>query len=187
MGNPWEQRARQADALIAAGRAQLVDVILEADGAGLSQRAIAELVGRSQPEVARYLANARRTFPTTPQIADSMREHLQAGRDHQALRIMLDGVNSLASLRSPRDIRAFLTRPRSLGDPAWDALLAASVAYRARLAGLEPPRWTRSVKPLDSFWWPAGEWASRARTMTRTPVDFKRLGIWFDARNFTTA
>lgn len=186
MDTSWNQRARAADALIAEGRAQLVEVIVEADEAGLSQRAIANVVNRSQPEVARHLANARRTFATVPQLARSMREHLDAGREHQALRIMLDGVNVIDSLSSSSDTRAFLARPPSLGDHRWDALLAATVAFRARRAGLEPPRWT-AVEPLESFWWPAGEWATRAQTMTRTPIDFKRLGIWFDELNFATA
>lgn len=186
MDASWGPRAQQADALVTAGRAQLVEVIVEADRAGLSQRAIAALVNRSQPEVARHLAKTRRTFATVPQIAQAMREHLAGGREHQALRIMLDGVNVLDRLSSPSDIRAFLARPSPLGDHRWDALLAASVAFRARRAGLQAPRWT-AVEPLDSFWWPAGEWATRARTMTRTPIDFKRLGIWFDEKNFATA
>jgi transcriptional regulator with XRE-family HTH domain len=179
-------RARRADDLVAAGRGLLRDVIVEAAAEGMSQREIARLVGRSQPEVARYLQAARRTFATVPQIVEAMREPLAQGDEHRALRLLLDGVNVLPGLGAPRDVRAFLKRPRSLGDSRWDALVAAAVAYRARTAGLVPPRWT-DVKPLTAFWWPAGEHALRARTMARTPIDFKRLGIWFDERNFTTA
>ena len=89
-----------------------------------------------------------RTFTTMPHIADAMRDHLAAGRDHDALRVLVDGVNILPSLTSPGEIRVFLTRPQPLRDTRWDALLAAAVAYRARLAGVEPPRWTH-VAPLD--------------------------------------
>jgi hypothetical protein len=172
--------------MIDGGRRLLREVIVEAASAGMSQREIALLVGRSQPEVARYLHAARRTFATVPQIVEAMRPHLAAGNEHQALRLLLDGVNALPGLTSRDDVRAFLARPRSLDDRRWDALVAACVAYRARRAGLRPPRWTEAP-PLDTFWWPAGEQALRARTMARTPVDFKRLGIWFDEQNFATA
>lgn len=179
-------RAREADALVESGRAQLRQVILEASDQGRSQREIARLVGRSQPEVARHLREARRTYRTVPQIADDVRACLQQGDEHHALRLLLDGVNHLRYLTVAADVRAFLARPGTVGDRRWDALLATAVAYQARLAGHVPPRWT-DVPPLDAFWWPAGEHALRARTMARTPIDFKRLGIWFDARNFTTA
>ena len=127
-----------------------------------------------------------RTFTTMPHIADAMRGHLLAGRDPEALSILVDGVNTFPSLTSPGEIRVFLARPQPFDDPRWDAMLAATVAYRARLAGVEPPRWTH-VAPLDASWWPAGETDLRERTKACTPMEFEQLGIWFDRAHFATA
>ncbi len=181
-----EERAAEADELVERGRRLLVEVVHEASEQGMSQRQVAALVGRSQPEVARLLAKPPRTVPTVGQVAERMADLVAEGHEHQALRVMLDGVNRLPAPGSPAEARASLRRPASTGDSRWDALLAAAVAYRARLAGVRVPTWT-AVPPLRQFWWPAGERAGRAMAMKRTPVEFKRLGIWFDERNFRTA
>ena len=180
------ERVRRADQLVEQGRSMLREAIVDAAAEGMTQREIAAVVGRSQPEIARHLRVATRTFRTAPEIAQAMTAHLVHGDEAQALRVMLDGVNALPTLTARGDIRAFLTAPRSTGDARWDTLLATAVAYRSRKAGLQAPRWTWRP-PLGQFWWPAGEEAARAQTMRRTPIDFKRLGIWFDERNFTSA
>jgi hypothetical protein len=49
------------------------------------------------------------------------------------------------------------------------------------------PKWTRRA-PLESWWFPSdGGGLLAARTMSRTPIDLSRLGIWLDASAFQTA
>lgn len=49
------QAAREADALVTRGRAQLVRAVRQAARAGMTQTQIADAIGRSQPEVSRLL------------------------------------------------------------------------------------------------------------------------------------
>lgn len=141
---------------------------------------------------------------TVPELAIFLRTLLDLGKHEDVLRFMLDGLNKIDDI--PLDLPApdlcwpvlvplsklppaaaeFFAEPTSLGDQRWDTLIACSAAYVARRRGIVPPRWT--VKPaLPQWWWPAGEKRRRALTMQRTPIDFRRVGIWFSERNFLTA
>lgn len=99
---------------------------------------------------------------------------------------MLDGLNRLPIGIGDDDAQTYLAEPEPIGDVRWDTLLAASVAYVCRKAGEPIPGWT-TKDTLPQWWWPAGEVVLRAQTMQRTPIDFKRVAIWFDERNFRTA
>jgi len=183
-------RARRADELVRAGRAQLYEAVLEGHRHGLSQRRIAALTGRSQPEVGRLLreiAAARRTWMTARDAANAIKAELQRGDDDFALRMLIQAIGDFRDLSAPADIQDFLRRPRPTGDRRWDTLLAAAVGRACRQRGLTPPRWTRR-QPLESWWFPLdGGGLLAGHTMQRTPIDFSRLGIWLDASAFQTA
>jgi hypothetical protein len=183
-------RSLHADGLVRHGRAQLRQVVLDAHRHGLSQRRIADLTGRSQPEIGRLLREIERparTWMTARDAAETIKGELRQGDDDFALRTLVGAVNDFRSLRDPDEIRDFLRRPRPTGDRRWDTLIAASVAQACRPRGIAPPKWTRRA-PLDAWWFPAdGGALLAARTMSRTPIDFSRLGIWLDASAFQTA
>jgi hypothetical protein len=182
-------RARRADELVRSGRAELREAVLEGQRHGLSQRRIAALTGRSQPEVGRILREseaARRSWMTARTAAEAIKTELQRGDDDFALRMLVQAINDFRDVGDPDDIQEFLRRPRPTGDRRWDTLLAAAVARACRKRDLTPPAWTHR-KPLQSWWFPLdGGGLLAARTMQRTPVDFARLGIWLDASAFQT-
>lgn len=184
------QRSLRADELVREGRAQLRQVVLDGHRHGLSQRRIAELTSRSQPEVGRLLREASgpaRTWMTARRVSEAMKDELQHGDDDFALRVLIGAINDFRDLQDPADIQEFLRRPRPTGDRRWDTLLAAAVAQACRRRGVPTPKWTRRT-PLESWWFPAdGGGLLAARTMARTPIDFSRLGIWLDASAFQTA
>lgn len=184
------QRSRRADELVRRGRAQLRQVILDGHRHELSQRKIAALTGRSQPEVSRLLREIDAPAPTwmsARAAAEAIKVELGRGDEDFALRTLIGAVNDFRALADPGEIRDFLRRPRPTGDRRWDTLLAACVARECRPRALTAPQWTRR-KPLDSWWFPAqGGGLLAARTMARTPIDFSRLGIWLDASAFQTA
>lgn len=126
-----------------------------------------------------------RWWPTVAETAAAVRDELDAGDEAMALRLMLDGVNQLADAARAGRVDEALEPPGGLGDERWDTLLAASVRYVARRVGFAAPPWTVRA-PLDSWWWPAGEHARAAMTVQQTPIELKRLGIWFSERNFVT-
>jgi hypothetical protein len=184
------KRSLRADELVRQGRAQLRQVVLDGHRRGLSQRRIASLTGRSQPEVGRLLreiGEPSRTWMTARGAAEAIKGELQRGDDDFALRTLIGAVNDFRGLRDPAEVQDFLRRPRPTGDRRWDTLLAASVARACRQRGVAAPKWTRRA-PLKSWWFPSdGGGLLAARTMSRTPIDFSRLGIWLDASAFQTA
>ena len=184
------KRSLRADELVRQGRAQLRQVVLDAHRHGLSQRRIAALTGRSQPEVSRLLREVggpARTWMTARGAAEAIKGELAQGDEDFALRTLIGAVNDFGRLRDPGEIGDFLRRPRPTGDRRWDTLVAASVARACRPRGVTAPKWTRRA-PLTSWWFPAdGGGLLAAHTMARTPIDFSRLGIWLDASAFQTA
>jgi len=184
------ERSLRADQLVREGRAQLRQLVLDGHRRGLSQRRIASLTHRSQPEVSRLLREAgepARTWMTARSASEAIKGELQRGDEDFALRTLITAISDFRALADPADIQEFLRRPRPTGDRRWDTLLAAAVGRACRRRGLTAPKWTRRV-PLESWWFPAdGGGLLAARTMARTPIDFSRLGIWLDASAFQTA
>ena len=79
-------RATRANELIRSGRAQLRQAVVEGQRHGLSQRRIAALVGRSQPEVGRILRDidaARRPWMSARDAAQAIKTELQRGDEEQ--------------------------------------------------------------------------------------------------------
>jgi transcriptional regulator with XRE-family HTH domain len=184
------RRSARADELVRQGRTQLRQVVLDGHQRGLTQRRIAELTGRSQPEVARLLREIgapAHTWITARGAAEAIKGELRQGDDDFALRTLIGAINDFHELKDQAEIQEFLRRPRPTGDRRWDTLLAASVARACRRRGSIAPKWTRRA-PLESWWFPSnGGGLLAARTMSRTPIDFSRLGIWLDASAFQTA
>jgi hypothetical protein len=183
-------RSLHADGLVREGRAQLRQLVLDGHQRGLSQRRIAALTNRSQPEVSRLLREAgepARTWLTARNASEAIRGELQRGDEDFALRTLITAINDFRDLSDPAEIQEFLRRPRPTGDRRWDTLIAAAVARACRRRGVSSPKWTRRA-PLESWWFPAnGGGLLAPRTMARTPIDFSRLGIWLDASAFQTA
>jgi hypothetical protein len=184
------ERSLRADELIREGRTQLRRLILDGHRHGLSQRQIAVLTHRSQPEVSRLLremGGPARTWMTARSTSEAIKEELQRGDEDFALRTLITAISDFRALSDPAEIQEFLRRPPPTGDRRWDTLLAAAVARACRRRELTVPRWSRRA-PLESWWFPAdGGGLLAARTMARTPIDFSRLGIWLDASAFQTA
>lgn len=102
------EAAREADELVARGRAQLVRAVREAAGAGFTQAQIAALIGRSQPEVSRLLhfhgrsPLARRLRAHAPEI-----QRLVAGAGGSNVRVF--GSVAVATDRETSDIDLLFT------------------------------------------------------------------------------
>lgn len=146
--------AQAADELRARARAQLVSAARRGAAAGLTQRQIAEAMGRSQPEISRLL----HFLPSTPRgrlLARHREEVLRIARDHGARDVRVFGsvargtdtpesdidlvvslppeTSLMALARLERDISAVLGCPV---DVVSAANLRESVAERVRLEGV---------------------------------------------------
>ncbi len=104
-----------------------------------------------------------------------------------AFRLLMDGINQLPAAARAGRLDEAVAEPQSIGDPRWDALLAASIRYRLHSIDATPPEWTHK-EPLSQFWWPTRINASQQyNDMAHTPAEFMRIGIFIDENEFTTA
>ncbi|MBD7919307.1 winged helix-turn-helix transcriptional regulator [Cellulomonas sp. Sa3CUA2] len=127
-----------------------------------------------------------RWWLTIPEAAAQVRDALAAEDEAWAGRVLCDAVNQIPLVGALGRLDEMLAPPASTGDARWDALLAGAVRYRLRLLDHPAPTWTQR-DPLPAWWWPSGRGARAVMAMQSTPPELSRLGIWFDARNFTTA
>ena len=129
---------------------------------------------------------ATRWWSTMPEVAGRVRHALAEGDTTWAIRLLCDAVNQIPLVAALDGLDVMLAAPGTTGDERWDALLAGAVRYRLRLLDLPAPVWTER-DPLPAWWWPGGRGARAVLAMPSTPPELSRLGIWFDARNLTTA
>ncbi|UZN03726.1 winged helix-turn-helix domain-containing protein [Cellulomonas sp. S1-8] len=127
-----------------------------------------------------------RWWLTLPEVAERVRDALNDRDAAWASRLVCDSVNQVPLVAALDRLDVMLAAPDSTGDDRWDALLAGAVRYRMRLLGRGAPAWTER-EPLAAWWWPSGRGARAVMAMQNTPPELSRLGIWFDARNFTGA
>ncbi|MCC2322166.1 winged helix-turn-helix domain-containing protein [Cellulomonas xiejunii] len=127
-----------------------------------------------------------RWWSTMPEVAERVRDALADDDSVWANRMLCDAVNQIPLVAALDGLDVMLAAPEPIGDDRWDALLAGAVRYRLRLIDRSAPSWTER-DPLPAWWWPGGRGARAVLAMQRTPPELSRLGIWFDARNFTGA
>lgn len=140
----------------------------------------------AQSGIAAERARGERWWSTMPEIAPRIHDALAREDSVWAIRLLCDAVNQIPLVAALDGLDDMLATPGSTGDERWDALLAGAVRYRLRLLDRASPVWTER-DPLPAWWWPGGRGARAVLAMQRTPPELSRLGIWFDARNFTTA
>ena len=128
-----------------------------------------------------------RAWPTMAEVAAAVAREIAVGDVDMAHRLVMDGVNRLPAAAAPGRLKHVVEPPASTGDQRWDALLAAAVRYRLHELGQRAPEWTIK-EPLNVFWWPTRISASQQyNAMAHTPAEFRRLGIFIDERDLTSA
>jgi hypothetical protein len=77
--------------------------------------------------------------------------------------------------------------PPLIGDPRFDALLAAAAEYVAAHLGYPAPAWADQPRRfLDTHWWVSDLPSVRKYARTGTHRAFKRRGIWLDEHDLST-
>jgi transcriptional regulator with XRE-family HTH domain len=102
-----------------------------------------------------------------------------ATSDEDRLRIDWTRLRAFADWadRHPNEVSAAITDPPLRTGTVFDAILAAFAEVLAARAGVDPPRWTRSVPISREPWAPPGTPAMRARAAEATPDAFRRRNI----------
>ena len=106
--------ARNADQMMTDGRAMLVSAVREARAAGMSEREIGVLVGRSQPEVHRLL-HFHGTSPNSRALRKARREILQILDESGLTRPRVFGSTARGEDSEGSDIDLLVTAREPLG------------------------------------------------------------------------
>ena len=66
--------------------------------------------------------------------------------------------------------------------PPFEAnYLAATVEHAAAIKGVDPPRWTATVEPLDAPWFASSLRSLRLHLLTHSPPPFRRRNLFIDS------
>ena len=78
-------------------------------------------------------------------------------------------------------IRAVRHAPEARLPPFEANYLAATVEHAAAIKGVDPPRWTTTVRPLDAPWFASSLKSLRLHLLTRSPPPFRRRNLFIDS------
>ena len=180
------ERFGHAAALAARARQEADEALHAAQAAGLSQREIARIVGRSQPEVRRRLLRQRpaRNWPTAAEYGRGIATELDAGDTDFAFRLVQQALATLAELNAD-DLTDFLSEKPLTGDVRYDTLLQGAISSAAARRGLTL-RWS-PPPPLDREWFIVPDDLLRERTRRLADRELAALNVWIDANSLRTA
>jgi len=181
---------------------------------GLSQAAVARLMGTSQSWVARMetgevdpsLSSVRRYLdavgarldlqteswppPFQPMtVADLTRAAKRhAGDGEVVLRLCLQFIDDFREADPATRLGLLRTAPGSTGDQRWDAFIAALAEHLAYHEGLPIPRWTdRGDRFLKQWWFLSDLPSVRAAALAESPAAFRRRGVFITDDLFARA
>lgn len=78
-------------------------------------------------------------------------------------------------------MRAVRYAPEARLPPFEANYLAAMVEHGAAIKGVDPPRWTVAVEPLDAPWFASSLKSLRLHLLTHSPPPFRRRNLFIDS------
>ncbi|QGH69054.1 hypothetical protein [Pseudactinotalea sp. HY158] len=186
--------ARTAGLMRAEASRLLRNTAARAARGGMSQRRIAQAMGRSQPEIHRLVTASelrdahgeKRRWMTARSSAEATREALVAGDESRAMRMLIQGIEHLRGLGEPEDIAEWSVEPRQIPDARFDALLRVLAARALRVMGEAVPEWATDVRALSEPWVIPQTTSQRARALEETPSELAELGIYATEADLST-
>jgi transcriptional regulator with XRE-family HTH domain len=177
--------------------------------AGLTQSQLAGLAGTSQSAVAAYESGRRQ--PTIAVLDRLLRSagfllSLEAVRRSDLLRLQDVAPLIAAATDDEHRLRLFFeflrgaaeagaelpllitAEPPPVGDPRYDALLAAAAEHLALHASIEVPDWTSNEdRCLDRFWWVSELPSAKTQALLHAPASFRSRGVMLDSHDLEAA
>ncbi len=161
---------------------------------GLSQRALASLIGRSQPEVRRLITTSAaraadggsRTWMTARSATDAAARELRSADEMMAFKMIVQAIEHLRGLRDPDDIAEWAVTPARVPHDGLDTLLQVLTQRAYRAKGLPVPEWAQPRALADE--WVLTALPSRApRVKARTPDYLADLRVYVSEQDLVTA
>ena len=78
-------------------------------------------------------------------------------------------------------MRAVRHAPETRLPPFEANFLTATVEHAAAIKGVDPPRWTATVEPLDAPWFATSLKSLRLHLLTHSPPPFRRRNLFIDS------
>lgn len=161
---------------------------------GLTQRDIASLLSRSQPEISRLVTTsaarsadgARRTWMTARSAVDAAARELRQGEELTAFTMLIQAIDHLRALESEEDIAEWAVAPVRIPHEGLDTLFQALTDREFRELRLPVPAWA-APEPVGQPWILAATPARVDRVKSRTPTFLAKLGVYVSDRDLVTA
>lgn len=105
--------------------------------------------------------------------------------DRTRLRVFFEFTRG-ADESGPAALPLITAEPPMVGNPRYDALLAAAAEHLTARHALPGPLWTMTVdRFLDRPWWISTLPSARVQALLWTPASFRRRGIYLDRHDLT--
>lgn len=177
--------------------------------ARLTQSQLADLANTSQSAVAAYESGRRQ--PTIAVLDRLLRAagfllRLEMDRRSDLLRLADIAPLIAAATADEHRLRLFFefmrgadeagadlplliaAEPASVGDPRYDALLAATAEHLALHAGIGVPAWAlNDERCLAGFWWVSELPSAKAQALLHSPASFRSRGVMLDSHDLEAA
>lgn len=183
--------------------------------AGITQLELAGRAGTAQPAVAAYESGSRtpnlatlerllgacehdievlarprvrRGAASLAELATTIGEDLQQGRERDALRLLFGFADDFRGSTRPGRIALLRDEPPLTGDARFDAALAGVAELFAAEGAIPVPTWVNGPERFAEPWWfVASRPAFHAYTLAHTPAVFARHGVFVAREVFDRA
>jgi hypothetical protein len=141
------------------------------------------------PREANMTTGIRRGTSSLAMIAETMREDIATGvPESDSVRLLFGFADEFRGSDQAGKAALIADEPAPTGDRKFDAALAGEAEYFADEADLAPPVWVNGVGRFAEPWFfVAGMPAMHAYVLARTPVAFKRHGVFMAREVFDRA
>jgi len=103
----------------------------------------------------------------------------RARAESESIRLAFSFVEVYERAQVPERVRLLEDCPETVGDPRFDALLAALAEHLCAERGSESPAWVgHPSRFLDTWWFVAGMKSLEADAFVHSPISFARRGVF---------
>jgi hypothetical protein len=121
--------------------------------------------------------------PSLAEAAQAIRASLagpdRARGESEAIRLAFSFIKSYEQAWVPERVHLLEDCPETVGDPRFDALLAAIAEHLSAEHGSESPPWVgHASRFLETWWFVAGMKSLEADALVHSPISFARRGVF---------
>ena len=122
---------------------------------------------------------ARSLAQTARAIKESLAGPDRARAESESIRLAFSFIEVYERSAVLERVHLLEDCPETVGDPRFDALLAALAEHLCAQHGSESPAWVgQTSRFLDTWWFVAGMKSLEADALVHSPISFSRRGVF---------